>query len=80
MGGPWAASRAGLPLAVARLVKVLDARVRNVPPRLEAELLLGRALVAAGRAQEGKTRLASLAAEARQRGFVVIEREASQAR
>ena len=67
-------------LAAARLAKVLSARLPAVPARLQVELALGRALLAAGRTAEAKARLASVAAEAKQRGFAGVERAASPAR
>jgi len=48
----------------------------EVPHRFDAELLLARALSAAGRTREAESRLRAIAAEARQKGFVLVEKAA----
>jgi len=67
-------------LAIARLNKALAARLPEVPHRFDAELLLARALSAAGRAREAESRLRAIAAEARQKGFVLVEKAALEKR
>ncbi len=66
-------------LAIGRLRKALAARLPEVPARFEAELLMGRALGAAGRTKEKEARLRAVAAEAKQKGFVLVERAATKA-
>jgi thioredoxin-like negative regulator of GroEL len=48
----------------------------EVPHRFDAELLLARALLAAGRSREAESRLRAIVAEARQKGFVLVEKAA----
>ena len=60
----------------ARLNKALAARLPEVPHRFDAELLLARALSAAGSTREAESRLRAIAAEARQKGFVLVEKAA----
>jgi len=67
-------------LAIARLTKALAARLPEVPQRFEAELLLARALSAEGKTQETRDRLRALADEAKQKGFVLVEKAASTGR
>jgi tetratricopeptide (TPR) repeat protein/tRNA A-37 threonylcarbamoyl transferase component Bud32/TolB-like protein len=64
--------------AIGRLEKALTTRP-EVPDRFDAELLLGRALTAAGRGAEAKTRLHALAAEAKQKGFALVADRANAA-
>ncbi len=68
-----------LGLAIARIHTALAARLPEVPERFEAELLLVKALGAAGKTQEMQTRLRAIAAEAKQKGFVQVEKAASEA-
>jgi len=63
-------------LAIARLSKALAARLPEVPHRFDAELLLARALSAAGKTREAEGRRRAIAAEARQKGFVLVEKAA----
>jgi len=67
-------------LAIARLTKALAARLPEVPQRFEAELLLARALAADGKTEETRHRLRALADEAKQKGFILVERAASAGR
>jgi thioredoxin-like negative regulator of GroEL len=67
-------------LAIARLNKALAARLPEVPHRFDAELLLARALLAAGRSRDAESRLRAIAAEARQKGFVLVEKAALEKR
>jgi tetratricopeptide (TPR) repeat protein len=67
-------------LAIARLNKALAARLPEVPHRFDAELLLARALSAAGRIREAESRLRAIAAEARQKGFILVEKAAMEKR
>jgi len=62
--------------AIARLRKTLPGLIQ-VPQRLEAELLLARALAAAGQAQDADGRFRALATEAREKGFALVEMAAS---
>jgi tetratricopeptide (TPR) repeat protein/tRNA A-37 threonylcarbamoyl transferase component Bud32/TolB-like protein len=55
--------------AISRLEKAMAARLPEVPDRFDAELLLGKALVAIGSTGEAKTRMKALAAEAKEKGF-----------
>jgi tetratricopeptide (TPR) repeat protein len=66
-------------LAITRLEKALAARLPEVADRFDAELLLGRALGAAGRGTEAKTRMRGLAAEAKQKGFALVADRANAA-
>jgi tetratricopeptide (TPR) repeat protein/tRNA A-37 threonylcarbamoyl transferase component Bud32 len=63
--------------AIARLEKALAVRPPDVRPRLEANLLIGRALAAEGKTREAETRLRAVAAEAGKRGFVGLAKRAA---
>ncbi|HEY5676361.1 MAG TPA: hypothetical protein VIR81_06245 [Myxococcales bacterium] len=64
-------------LAIARLTRALAGRVADVPQRFQAQLLLARALAATGRAQEAGSRRRALAAEAKAKGFALVESAAA---
>jgi len=63
--------------AVARLRCELSARLAEVPARLDAELLLARALEAAGHSAEAAARRSATAAEATKKGFALIAKQAA---
>jgi len=60
--------------------EALAARLPEVPHRFDAELHLARALSAAGRTREAQSRLRAIVAEARQKGFVLVEKAALEKR
>ncbi len=66
--------------AIVRLNKAVAARLPEVPHRFDAELLLARALSAAGKTQEAESRFRTLAAEARQKRFALVEKAALEKR